>query len=222
MLIDRRPSILPVGLGAAVLVLGAGLLAFTARAPDAAPVTPADTGAVVDQDLGAPCSAGLSDRGDARRTAGWFHRCRGRVADEWAGPIRLTSGRGSSSLVDIELTAGTGPGVRPDVGGFVVVQADAWARGDGTARCPCPVALAVRDETEGVASGRVRGRIGSQGDPAAMSTQQVFPINAGETKSFAAVGHVLEPERGDVEYTVRLTALFVPVAAESDNTLSAP
>jgi hypothetical protein len=222
MLIVRRPSIAPVGLGAAALVIGAGLLAFVAWAPEEAPAAPADIGAAVDEDLGAPCTAGLNDPGDTRRTAGWFQRCRGRVADEWAGPVRLTSERGTSSLIDLELTAGTGPGVTPDVGGFVVVQADAWARSGGPARCPCPVALAVRDETEGVASGRVRGRIGSQGDPAAMSTQQVFPINAGETKSFAAVGHVLDPERGDVEYTVRLTALFVPVAAESDNTLSVP
>ena len=109
----------------------------------------------------------------------------------------------------------------PDVGGVVMVTANAWARGDA-ARCPCPVALTLDDETPGAASDRDRDRIGPWSDIATLNTRHVFPIDAGETKSFTARGSLLDPHGADVDYVVRLTAVFMPVPAESDNTLRQP
>jgi hypothetical protein len=78
----------------------------------------------------------------------------------------------------------------------------------------------LTDTARGAAPSAGGGRLPAAGD-VRVSASQIIPINAGETKTFEATGYRTDPDDARVEYVVRLTALFVPLAPQGDDTLAA-
>ena len=215
-----------LGLGVIVVVMTASLVALATKdhRAEQAPAVPA--AAVHPAGFGAPCVVGWTDRatypaaGDRRPpAAAWDRRCRGRTAEQWAGPSILRARAGSIPLASVDLTAGLGPGAA-DTGGVVMVTATAWARTHDRTGCPCRVGVRLTDTARGAAPSLGGGRLPAAGD-VQMSASQIIPINAGETKTFEATGYRTDPADTRVEYVVRLTALFVPLAPQGDDTLAA-
>ncbi len=215
-----------LGLGVIVVVMTASLVALASKdhRAEEAPAVPA--AAALPGGFGAPCLVGWTDRAtypaavDRRPpAAAWARRCRGRTAEQWAGPSILRERAGSIPLASVDLTAGLGPGAA-DTGGVVMVTATAWARTHDRTGCACRVGVRLTDTARGAAPSAGGGRLPAAGD-VRMSASQIIPINAGETKTFEATGYRTDPDDARVEYVVRLTALFVPLAPQGDDTLAA-
>ena len=85
---------------------------------------------------------------------------------------------------------------------------------------PDRLRLPRRRAARGAAPSAGGGRLPAAGE-VRMSASQIIPINAGETKTFEATGYRTDPDDARVEYVVRLTALFVPLAPQGDDTLAA-
>ena len=120
----------------------------------------------------------------------------------------------------MDLTAGLGPGAA-DTGGVVMVTATAWARTQDRTGCPCHE-WACGSRTPLAAPPPAWGAAACPPPVTCqMSASQIIPINAGETKTFEATGYRRDPSSTRVQYVVRLTALFVPLAPQGDDTLAA-
>jgi hypothetical protein len=149
--------------------------------------------------------------------AAFVHRGMGRVGLDVGNTVTATASGTYVSVGSRTITAGA---VGTSAGGFVLVTGTADASKFNPTNCPCLIRLFISDGTI-LSQGRdtiLPGVADESGNAyTALADTWVFPIAAGQTKTFTLRAAFVDANVGFVNFRGVLTALYVPFGPTGTN-----
>jgi hypothetical protein len=216
-------------------------VAFTAGGLLVAPVvvlashqfTDVPTGNLFHKEIGVVADAGIAQGfGDGtykplnavtrQAMAAFLERSVGRAgSDTDANDLGTSSGITQAAIANVSVNAGAAGTLNT---GFVVLIGSVTARTQYPVDCPCLIKVYIAQDGEIVASDvelDVSSMVDESGQSyATASIETVVPINGDESRAFQLVVTLSDADAFSVEVNGTLTALYVPLAPDGDDTLA--